>query len=152
MANGIEGGVRNWHFDVEDERMMKLIVYLSDVDEGAGPFEAIRAPRAEKFRKEVSYVWGDGYSNARIEKLIPPSLWYRGVGEENSVHVIDPVRILHRAGPPTHSDRYSMTYSYASKSAYFAFATARNAQRAFLGRWGSLLDERQRRCCTPSPV
>ena len=48
------------------------------------------------------------------------------MGERNGVHVIDPIRVLHRAGSPTVRDRYSMTYSYASKAAYFAFSTARD--------------------------
>jgi hypothetical protein len=150
VANGVEEGVRCWHFDIEDDRMMKLIVYLSDVDEAAGPLEAIRAPWAERFRKEVHHVWGDDYTTARLEKLVPPAEWYKGIGPTSSVHLMDPVRVLHRAGPPTARDRYSMTYSYASKSADFAFSKGRDVQRAFLSRWGALLDERQRHCLTPS--
>ena len=30
--------VRRWHLDHEDRRILKVIVYLSDVDAGAGPF------------------------------------------------------------------------------------------------------------------
>jgi hypothetical protein len=33
---------QRWHRDPEDEHVVKAFVYLSDVDEGAGPFEYVR--------------------------------------------------------------------------------------------------------------
>jgi hypothetical protein len=33
---------QRWHRDPEDEHVVKLFVYLSDVDDGAGPFEYVR--------------------------------------------------------------------------------------------------------------
>jgi hypothetical protein len=44
-----------------------------------------------------------------------------------------------------------MTYSFASKAAYFAFQSAREVQAAFVRRWGSMLDARQRRAAEPHP-
>lgn len=149
LANGKEEGVRNWHYDTEDVRMMKLIVYLSDVDDGAGPFQAVRGPRADLYRRQVDYLWGDVYSTEEVSKLVPPSEWYVGTGAKLSVHIIDPVRLLHRAGPPTKTDRYSMTYSYASKSAHFAFESARITQNAFLKRHSQRLSPKQLRAVTP---
>ena len=44
IANGLmEGPARVFHRDPEDERVLKIIVYLSDVDEGAGPFQCLDA-------------------------------------------------------------------------------------------------------------
>ena len=39
FADGQCVGVRKWHMDIEDRNTMKIIVYLSDVDLGSGPFE-----------------------------------------------------------------------------------------------------------------
>jgi hypothetical protein len=151
VANGIESGVRLWHFDIEDDRMLKVIVYLNDVDDGAGPFEALPTPHARLFRQQAQYLWGDHYTCTDVERVVPRASWYQGVGPARSAHIIDPVHVLHRAAPPTRRDRYSVTYSYASKVAYFAFASARKAQRAFLGRWSHLLTDRQRDSLLPPP-
>jgi len=151
IANSLEDGVRVWHYDIEDSRMMRLIVYLDDVDEGCGPFEAVEGPISDDFRTTMRYVWGDQYRHAVVEKRISPRDRYKGVSARHSVHLFDGVRVLHRAGPPVSRDRYSMTYSYASKAAYFAFQSSREAQAAFVNRWGSILDPRQRRAAEPHP-
>ena len=36
-ADGMEAGPRRWHRDVEDRRMLKIALYLNDVDEDGGP-------------------------------------------------------------------------------------------------------------------
>jgi len=150
-VNSAEDGVRLWHFDVEDARMVRFIVYLDDVDESCGPFECIQAAGSDEFRKVTRYVWGDRYSSSTVESLVTPASRYKGVGSMHSVHVFDGVRLLHRAGLPTARDRYSMTFSFASKEAYFAFQSARETQAAFVNRWGSMLDARQRQAVAPPP-
>ncbi len=41
LADGRQVAARRWHRDVEDRRMVKLIVYLHDVDEEGGPLEVL---------------------------------------------------------------------------------------------------------------
>jgi len=138
-----EDGVRTWHFDIEDARMVKMIVYLNDVDDTAGPFQAVRRGEAERFKSSVGHLWGDSYSCAQLARHVPPEKWYSGVGAAEDVHIFDPARVLHRAGVPTRRDRYSMTFSFASTHAYFAYADVRAVQTAFRRRWSHLLDARQ---------
>jgi hypothetical protein len=42
VADGREVSTRKWHRDWEDRRMLKVAVYLHDVDEDAGPFQMIK--------------------------------------------------------------------------------------------------------------
>ena len=37
IANGVIEGPRSFHIDPEDENVLKIIVYLNDVDAGTGP-------------------------------------------------------------------------------------------------------------------
>ena len=37
IANGVLEGTRNFHRDPEDENVLKIIIYLNDVDAGTGP-------------------------------------------------------------------------------------------------------------------
>ena len=41
-ADGMEVGTRRWHRDVEDRRMLKIALYLNDVDEDGGPLQVLR--------------------------------------------------------------------------------------------------------------
>jgi hypothetical protein len=36
-AEWVAAGVRQWHRDTEDRRILKISVYLSDVEDGCGP-------------------------------------------------------------------------------------------------------------------
>ena len=155
LANGLSEGTRLWHADPEDERMLKLIVYLSDVDAGSGPFAAIDARQSREAKKRLRYdcfpfVWhfkeGPFIS---LEKVVPAAQWRTFVGPRLTAVFCDTARCLHRASPPTTVDRYSMTFSYLSRKAWFCFASGRTLQKAFVERWGNQLDEHQRSCLMP---
>src|ERR1700761_4762830 len=49
-ADGRENGVRRWHRDSEDRQMLKIAVYIHDVDDGSGPFQVLkrRIPRYDQ--------------------------------------------------------------------------------------------------------
>jgi hypothetical protein len=50
---------QRWHRDPEDEHVVKLFVYLSDVDEDAGPFEYVRSSTTGGRYGEL-WRWGQG--------------------------------------------------------------------------------------------
>lgn len=114
LKNGAAGGVRNWHLDVEDRRILKLIVYARDVEAGGGPFEYL--PLAETGRA----VGRLGYS---VGLVTDADLAAAGVSAEASAAVTGPKftavladvgRLLHRAQPPVTRDRYTATYCWMS--------------------------------------
>lgn len=149
LANGRSEGTRLWHADPEDERMLKLIVYLSDVDAGSGPFAAIDARRSAEAKKRLRYAWGSTCTSEALEQVVPATEWRTFVGPRLTAVFCDTARCLHRASPPTRVDRYSMTFSYLSREAWFCFASGRTLQRAFVERWGGQLDAHQRSCLGP---
>ncbi|HET9449840.1 MAG TPA: hypothetical protein VFO83_03115, partial [Aggregicoccus sp.] len=80
LANGLPVGTRLWHADPEDERLLKIIVYLSDVDDGSGPFETLDAPSSAQARRALRYTWGGHCSAEQVAQVVPPRRWRRCVG------------------------------------------------------------------------
>jgi len=129
--------------------MLKVIVYLSDVGEDCGPFEAVDAVRTERATRALDYRWGTVRSEEDLAEVVPPAERLRFMGPRLTAIFADPARCLHRAVPPTGRDRYSMTYSYLSRRAYFCFAESLELQRRYLGRWSGMLDAREREALSP---
>lgn len=149
VANGVHGGTRMWHRDPEDDRMLKVIVYLSDVDDDGGPFEAVDAVRTERASRELDYRWGTVRSEEDLAKVVPPAERLRITGPRLTAVFADPARCFHRASPPMGRDRYSMTYSYVSRRAYFCFAESVELQRCYRERWPDMLAAREREVLSP---
>jgi hypothetical protein len=59
---------QRWHRDPEDEHIVKMFVYLSDVDEEAGPFEYIRGSAAGGKYGDL-FAWRDGYDYPPAEEF-----------------------------------------------------------------------------------
>ena len=140
IANGKVVGVRNFHKDPEDEKVLKFIVYLNDVDAGTGPFQCLNALDSE----EVGKARG-----AEMERIAPPSDWVTCLGPRLTVNVCDTARCLHRASAPVTTDRYSITFSYVSDRPYMLWGFDIDLQQRFKEKWGSLLNARQMRVVTP---
>lgn len=114
-ATGEAIGVRQWHRDIEDYRMLKLLVWLNDVDDQGGPFEFIDRTRTAELTRSLRYV--SGYVNDEaVDRLVPSSEWRRAIGPMWTCVVADPRNVFHRAMPPTRDDRYSLTFSFTSRS------------------------------------
>lgn len=111
--DGVAADVRQWHVDVEDRRMLKVIVYLSDVDEGAGPFEYIDRSHTQKAVQSLGY-WSGFVSDEVMCAAADPSVWRMATGPRLTGVFADTCRLFHRAKPPTRTDRYSMSFSYVS--------------------------------------
>ena len=136
IANGELKGTRGFHTDPEDENVLKMIVYLNDVDAGTGPFQCISAPDSAKVRRA---------RGAELERIVPPSSWVTCLGPRLTVNVCDTARCLHRASAPITTDRYSITFSYVSERPYLVWDRDLVRQRRFRNRWGTLLNSRQMR-------
>jgi hypothetical protein len=143
VANGKLTGTRNWHEDPEDENVLKIIVYLNDVGPGGGAFECLDAPTSARAVRETGYLWGGSCDIDKLRRAVPEKDWRTWLGPRLAAHVVDTARCMHRASPPTVSDRYSMTFSYLSSKAYFVFEEGKILQDAFVARWPKCLTPRQ---------
>ena len=112
MADGVQIGPRQWHMDIEDRRILKIIVYLNDVSLDGGPFEYIPkflTPPARKLKR------GGYHPNEAIETLVPPSKWKPCIGKAGTVIFTDTCSVFHHGRVPVSADRYTIFFTYISK-------------------------------------
>jgi hypothetical protein len=145
-ATGEAVGARQWHRDIEDRRMLKLLIWLNDVDDQGGPFEYVERGHTEELTRSMRYV--SGYiSDEALEQRVPRSEWRRATGPTWTCVFADPRNIFHRAMPPVRRDRYSLTFFFTSRlplrSLPSAPVTARERELATRG-----LNARQLACLT----
>jgi hypothetical protein len=150
IANGLVVGTRYFHRDPEDEHVVKIIVYLSDVDEGAGPFQCLNAgDSAEVMTSGRRQRFLEVPGMDVIERIVPRSDWVTCLGPRLTANIADTARCLHRASPPLTTDRYSITYSYLSRRPYLVHEEDVALQKLFLTHWSTRLDGHQIATLTP---
>lgn len=107
-----------WHFDREDRFILKVFLYLNDVDEGAGPFTY--APGTHKkgqYRAiEPDYFVEGGVRRTTDEQMrvvFPESAWISGTGKKGTLILAD-TRGFHKGGESRTKDRLMYTCMYTS--------------------------------------
>jgi hypothetical protein len=113
--------VRRWHLDHEDRRIFKVIVYLSDVDAGAGPFGYIH----QSHSSAISGSRGldvRGVPDDVMHSVVPRHDWSQVTGPRMTSVLVDTGQVFHRVFPPTDTERYSVTFAYSSRSPYYAYS------------------------------
>jgi hypothetical protein len=139
--------VRQWHLDVEDRRMLKLILYLNDVSITGGPFEYV--PKDATHLAAVALRYHSGFvSDDAMDAVVPRSNWRACTGQVGFAVLGDTCGIFHRATPPISQDRFSITFSYSSRhpvTTYETVAFTEEQMRPIL----DALSERQRSCVCP---
>jgi hypothetical protein len=127
VADGRDAGPRIWHRDKEDWRMVKVAVYLNDVDELGGPFQCVK-PEINTWMRETLPKY-QGMTHSELEQLIDrtpslqrnsgnstPSDWLTScVGKAGTVLFLDPARFYHRGKPPVNCDRSALFFHYFSQ-------------------------------------
>jgi hypothetical protein len=104
---------RRWHMDVDDDRVLTIIIYLSEVDDHSGPFEYLDRGRTEQIIRTLNYR--DHYMlGAAIDQIVPDMTGRRLSGPRLTAVYADTCRVLHRVKAPTTADRYSLTLQYSS--------------------------------------
>ena len=107
-----------WHFDREDNYILKVFMYLKDVDDGAGPFTY--APKTH--RKGI--LWGKQpeYSletnvkrstDRQMSEIVPAENWIKAVGRKGTIVFAD-TRGFHKGGEAKTSDRLMFTCMFTS--------------------------------------
>jgi hypothetical protein len=114
VATGQAVGVRQWHRDVEDHRMLKILVWLNDVDADGGPFQYVDRSHTDRLSDAFRYVSGF-VDDARFAAGMPRDEWRSATGPTWTAVVADTRSVFHRATPPVARDRYSVTFSYTSR-------------------------------------
>jgi hypothetical protein len=130
VADGREISTRKWHRDWEDRRMLKIAIYLHDVDETGGPFEMIRRyDTSQGDEGGFNYELAD--DAALTERL--GTTYYEDivscVGPAGTVIFTDTARFFHRGKPATSRDRRAIFYSYFAQRPRHPFLCERTGMR-----------------------
>ncbi|HEY9622231.1 MAG TPA: 2OG-Fe(II) oxygenase [Crinalium sp.] len=113
VADGSQQGTRQWHIDIEDRRMAKIIVYFNEVGPDNGPYEYISkslTPPPWVFKRNYGFIPDDV-----VEKAVPPEKWTACTGAAGTVVFTDTCGVFHRGRMPNRAERLAMFFTYTSR-------------------------------------
>ena len=106
-----------WHRDFEDISLVKVFLYLSDVDEGSGPFSYIRGTHRGALRwhdpADIAARRTNRATDSDIAAIVPRERWFVGTGPRGTV-VMAATKGYHKGGFATRRDRRLLTANYFS--------------------------------------
>src|SRR5436190_10852590 len=106
-----------WHYDREDFYILKMFLYLSDVDESAGPFTYAAGSHLKgRLRREPTYfLEGDvkRSDDSQMAAVVPRERWIKGVGSKGTIIFAD-TRGYHKGGLARERDRIMYTCMFTS--------------------------------------
>jgi hypothetical protein len=126
IVNPAEGhshdAVRRWHLDHEDRRILKVIVYLSDVDSGSAPFGYVDLSTSEALLGGRQHAYNSARLDEVVRAKVPLHKRRQVTGPRMTAIYVDTGRVLHRVLPPLESERYSVTFAYCSRSPHLTYS------------------------------
>lgn len=117
-STGMSRESQLWHFDREDNYILKVFLYLDDVDEGTGPFTyAPGTHRNGKYRSIQPEFIMEGNvkrtTDEQMAKVYPRENWKVGIGKKGTIIFAD-TRGYHKGGEARSKDRLMFTCMYTS--------------------------------------
>jgi hypothetical protein len=148
-ADGRESGVRLWHRDSEDRQMLKIAVYINDVDEGNGPFQVLNR-RISGFDRATGGTF-PVLTQRQLEEALPNFDMARDVvtcvGKRGTVVFSDTASFYHRGMPAVTHDRYAIFFNYITRVPLRPFRCERTMiSRSQVDELAKNLPARQRDC------
>ena len=114
---------QQWHRDPEDEKLVKVFLYFSEVDEGSGPFQYVPGsfpggPYAHVWPK--TSILDATYPPAEeFESVLPPSNWISCDGAPGTLVFCD-TNGFHRGGFATNQARILATWTFVTPASLFS--------------------------------
>jgi hypothetical protein len=118
VADGKDAGPRKWHRDKEDWKMVKVCVYLHDVDEDGGPYQCVK-PEVNQWLLETIQPKYKTFTHPELQRVVKTqaSDWFTTcTGKAGTVLFIDTAQYYHRGKPPVTNDRSAVFFSYFSRT------------------------------------
>jgi Phytanoyl-CoA dioxygenase (PhyH) len=145
IANQIEQKSRLWHIDKEDRKVLKIIVYLQDMNEDNGPFQYIPQSLTSSLIQSLKYH--NGYiQDATMQKVISPTEYKSCLGSAGTVIFAATGSIFHRGKLPVAADRLAVFFDYTSRlqtQSFYGNLSLSNEDLLILSK---NLSEQQRDC------
>ena len=108
-----------WHLDHLDTKQVKFFLYLSDIDEGAGPTTILSIDASRYVAKALQYQGGK-LSDEEVASCVPPEKWIPLTGPKGTLIACDTSSCFHFGGRARERERLFLMFHY-STSAPFAF-------------------------------
>ena len=148
-ADGRETGARCWHRDSEDRQMLKIAVYMHDVDVEGGPFQVLQR-RIPEYDLSASGLF-PVLTQRELEDALPDFDMARDVltciGRRGTVVFSDTASFYHRGMPAITHDRYAIFFNYVSRTPLRPFRCERSMiSRSQVNQIANTLPARQRDC------
>ena len=128
LNNGLETATRLWHLDNEDRKVLKVIIYFSDVDVDSGPFQYIPLETTKEITKLTSNQY-EFFSDSKMQSFLnqcSESSLKTCTGPAGTVIFVDTARSFHRGKPPTLKSRKAITFGYCSRRPLKPYRCGRN--------------------------
>jgi hypothetical protein len=146
-ADGREVSARKWHRDLEDRRVLKVAVYVSDVDDDAGPFQILKArvAGADSDCAPNYRVFTQEALEKHLGRRLDEGLVTTCKGPAGTVVFAETARFYHRGKPATTRDRCAAFFNYFTRTPLRPFFCERGTlSRRQLAELCGTLSERQR--------
>ena len=125
-ADGRETGTRQWHRDREDRRIIKLALYLNDVDEDGGPFELLNKESRKKRRPDNFRPLFTEELRRSMAGRATPRNNVVCTGPTGTLVFADAARFFHRGRPAMKRERSAIFWSYFSRLPRHPYFCARS--------------------------
>jgi hypothetical protein len=123
-----------WHRDREDHYILKVFVYLSDVDDGAGPFTYAAGSHSKgRLRREPAYFLEGNVKrsyDADMAEVVPEGRWIKAAGPTGTIVFAD-THGYHKGGLARERDRIMYTCMFTSQASQSQELLERPGQIAF---------------------
>ncbi|RCJ29588.1 phytanoyl-CoA dioxygenase [Nostoc minutum NIES-26] len=118
FANKNQFATLLWHRDIEDRRVLKIMIYLNDVEEKHGPFEYVPSHLTSKYqlnyyRIKYKIKNSGGINDETLNQIIPKSAWKPCPGKAGTVIIADTRRLLHHGTLRT-QERSVLFFAYTA--------------------------------------
>lgn len=111
---GTQIGTRRWHHDAEDFHVLRMVVYLNDVQTtGAGPFEYI--PLSEGVHHKDFASRAGTYSDEEMTAVVKPERWKQVMGKAGTVIFCDTATVFHHESFQTERSRSVVMIGFATR-------------------------------------
>ena len=104
-----------WHHDPEDNCVLKVFVYLSDVDDGAGPFTYAARTHLKGGLCHKPRGAGNRSDDKQMAEVVPPERWVRCTGAKGTIIFAD-TRGYHKGGFACERDRIMYICVFTSQA------------------------------------
>jgi hypothetical protein len=116
IMGGDQLETRLWHRDYEDRKIVKIIVYLNDVDRGGGAYEFIPRTHLPIWRVGPLAGASGRIDEPTMRRVVPKSAWHTCSGPRGTVVFSDTCSVYHRGTVAHSQDRHALFFCYNSRT------------------------------------